>query len=297
MLSRRHILIGLPLAAAGCATIAVAPGVAAAEPRLTALCASLGAGNRLGVAVIDTGAVTGSGREIGYSADQRFAMASTFKAPLAVAILAEVGAGRMALADPLPFGEADLTSYAPVARALLGRGAMSVEEAVAAILEVSDNVAANLLLRRIGGPAGFTAFLRRHGDSVSRLDRYEEELNTNLPGDPRDTTTPRAMARLLRRLLVGDVLSPASRARLHAWMESSTTGHRRLRAGLPSGWRIGDKTGTGARGAANVVAIVQPPARPPIIIASYLDAPTLTPEQRDAAHAELARIVGAEFSR
>ena len=106
----------------------------------------------------------------------------------------------------------------------LSRGRLSVEQLCAAIVEVSDNSAANLLLRRLGGPAGLTAFIRRSGDRVTRLDRYEEELNTNLPGDARDTTTPAAMLGLMQALLLGDVLTAPSRARLIGWMEGATTG-------------------------------------------------------------------------
>lgn len=295
MIDRRTFLIAAPLLAAGCAgvrSLRTPSPHAAAEARLRALCASIGAGNRLGVAVIDTA----GGAHFGYSQHARFALASTFKAPLAAMILAEVDAGRLALADPMPFTAADLTSYAPVARTLVAQGSMSVEQAVAAILQVSDNVAANLLLRRIGGPAGFTAWMRGQGDAVTRLDRFEEELNSNLPGDPRDTTTPAAMATLLRRLLTGDVLAPPSRARLTDWMVSSTTGLARLRAGLPAGWRSGDKTGTGARGAANVVAITWPPQRPPIIIASYMDAPGLTGDRRNEVHAEVGRTLASAFA-
>jgi len=289
MIDRRTLIVGPPLLAIGCAAARSSRRPrSAAESDLKALCASLGAGNRLGVAVIDTR----TGARTGYQQDSRFALASTFKAALAAAILAEVDGGRMALGDSLPYGAADLTSYAPVARERLAEGRMSVEQAIMAILKVSDNVAANLLLRRIGGPAGFNTFLRRSGDTVTRLDRWEEDLNTNLAGDPRDTTTPAAMASLLRRLLAGDILTGESRARLIGGMERSTTGLNRLRAGLPPGWRTGDKTGTGARGAANDVAITWPPGRPPLIIASYLDAPGLTPERRNAAHAEVGRIVG-----
>ena len=142
----------------------------------------------------------------------------------------------------------------------LERGRLPVERLCAAIVTVSDNSAANLLLARIGGPAGFTRFFRRCGDTVTRLDRMEPELNSNLPGDPRDTTTPGAMVGLMRGLLLGDVLAAPSRARLIGWMEGATTGLERLRAGLPSGWRVGDKTGNGANGAANDVAIAWPPA-------------------------------------
>lgn len=290
MIDRRTLLLGAPLVALGCTAARSGlgrPAYASAEAQLRALCVGMGAGNRLGVAAIDTA----DGARIGYRQDERFAMASTFKAPLAGIILGEVDAGRMSLADRLSYSASDLTSYAPVAREHLARGWMSVETALAAIVEVSDNAAANLLLRRIGGPGGFTAHLRRIGDPVTRLDRWEEELNSNLPGDFRDTTTPAAMASTMQRLLTGDLLTPASRARLVGWMERSATGLDRLRAGFPAGWRSGDKTGSGGRGATNDVAITFPPGRPPIIVAAYLDAAGVTLERRKAIHAEVARVV------
>jgi beta-lactamase class A len=291
MLTRRHLLISAPLLLAGCATAAPSGSRASrrAEEELHALCAGLGRGNRLGVAVIDTD----TGRRLRYQADQRFAMASTFKLPLAAAILAEVEAGRMSLAQRIPVVEADLLPNSPVTRAALAEGSVSVERLCAAIVEVSDNSGANLLLRRIGGPAGLTAFLRRSGDPVTRLDRYEMELGTNLAGDPRDTTTPDAMASLLNRLLLGPVLTPASRARLIGWMEGATTGLDRLRAGFPVGWRVGDKTGTALRGANNDIAIAWPPGRPPLIVASYVEAPDRDEARHKATHAAVARIVAA----
>ena len=289
MIDRRTFLLAAPLLAAACATRAEGAGRAGAE--LRALCKSLGRGNRLGVAMIDTR----SGRRIEYEAHGRFAMASTFKVPLAAAIFAEVEAGRMSLADPVAFSEADLTPYSPVLRANLAAGRLPLERLLAAIVEVSDNGAANLLLRRIGGPAGLTAFFRRHGDTVSRLDRWEEDLGTNLPGDPRDTTSPAAMAALFERLLVRNAVSPASRARIIGWMEASPTGRNRLRSGFPPGWRAGDKTGTGARGAVNDVAIAWPPGHAPVIVAAYLDAPGLSEERHLAVHGEVGRIAGRAF--
>ena len=285
MLDRRNFLAGSVALAAGCAGAARESGEARSSFEL--LRAELGQRARLGVAALDTG----SGRRLSFDADSRYAMCSTFKLPLAAAILAESEAGRLRLEDEIEFGEADLLDHAPVVRAHVRRGRLPVERLCAAIVEVSDNGAANLLLRRIGGPAGLTAFVRRCGDRVTRLDRYEEALNGNLPGDPRDTTTPAAMLGLMHALLLGDVLAPASRARLAGWMEGATTGLRRLRAGLPPGWRAGDKTGNGANGAANDIAIAWPPGRPPILIASYISGAEVGDGARHAAHAMVGRIV------
>jgi beta-lactamase class A len=167
-----------------------------------------------------------------------------------------------------------------------------------AIVVVSDNTAANLLLDGAMGPQGFTRFLREQGDAVTRVDRLEPDINEVPPGDERDTTTPLAMVRNLQRFLLTDeVLNPASRERLIGWMVASTTGRERLRAGLPSNWRVGDKTGTwiGEHNATNDVAIAWPPGRAPIVIACYLSASTVEPAQRNAAHAEIARSVAEEW--
>jgi beta-lactamase class A len=138
--------------------------------------------------------------------------------------------------------------------------------------------------------------MRAAGDSVSRLDRSEPDLNSNHPGDPRDTTSPAAMAGLMRSLLLGDVLSQPSRALLVAWMKGATTGSKRLRAGLPPGWPVGDKTGTGANGAHNDVAITWPPGRAPLIIASYISGGDVGGSVRNAAHASVARLVAEAFA-
>lgn len=291
MIDRRTFLAGSAAAlAGGCAR--AAPESQQARPSLELLRTELGQRARLGVAALDTG----TGRTLRFDADSRYAMCSTFKLPLAAAILAEADAGRLRLEDEIAFAEVDLLDYAPVVRDNLESGRLPIERLARAIVEVSDNSAANLLLRRIGGPAGLTAFVRRCGDRVTRLDRYEEELNSNLPGDPRDTTTPAAMLGLMRTLLLGDVLVPASRARLIGWMEGATTGLRRLRAGLPPGWRAGDKTGNGANGAANDVVIAWPPDRPPILIASYISGTEVGDAARHAAHASVGRIVASAFA-
>jgi beta-lactamase class A len=173
---------------------------------------------------------------------------------------------------------------------------MNVEALARATVVTSDNTAANLLLTRVGGPAGLTEFLRSHGDTTTRLDRNEPTLNTNLPSDPRDTTTPRAMVATLQAFLTTPALSIESRERLIEWMVSSETGKNRLRAGLPREWRVADKTGTGERGAANDVAIAWPPNRGPILIAAYLSDSTSPPSTLNAAHAALARLIAHDLA-
>ncbi|MEA3030653.1 MAG: beta-lactamase class [Sphingomonadales bacterium] len=252
---------------------------------------SLGPSGRLGVAALDTG----SGRWLVHDETSLYAMASTFKVALAGAILAEAGRGALSLDDEVPFSRADLVPYAPVIEANMERGRLPVARLCAAIVEVSDNVAANLLLARIGGPEGLTRFIRRCGDAVTRLDRTEPSLNANLPGDPRDTTSPAAMVGLLSALLFGDALHQDSRTRLAGWMEAATTGRARLRAGLPAGWRVGDKTGNGAGGAANDIAFAVPPGRRPILIACYQSGGNADLAARDAIHAAVARAVAAAF--
>jgi beta-lactamase class A len=252
-------------------------------------------GGRVGVAAYDTGARAWRTHRAG----ERFAMCSTFKWLLAAQLLFMDMHMPGYREQQVRFGESDLLEYAPAARANLARGWMTVEEMCEAIVVVSDNACANLLLGLVDGPAGLTRFLREYGDDTTRLDRLEPELNEVAPGDERDTTTPAAMTRTLQRfLLTGEVLNPASRERLIGWMVASTTGRERLRAGLPSDWRVGDKTGTwhGPTNATNDVAIAWPQGRGPILIASYLSASTADPTARNAAHAQVARIVAEQWA-
>lgn len=288
--TRRLVLAGAT-ALAGCASdpsaIAAAPAerIAAIEGRI---------GGRLGVCAIDAG----SNAIIEHRPDERFAMASTFKWLLAAAILTASQDG-MPLDQPLPYSDAHILPNSPRTQARLnarGEGDMTIGELAEAIVTVSDNTAANLLIELIAGPEGLTYWLRQTGDPVTRLDRRELELNENIPGDPRDTTTPKAMAQTLLRLLtVEKPLTAASREKLTGWMVASTTGLGRLRAGLPKDWRAGDKTGTGGNGSHNDVAIVFPPGRKPIAIASYISESRASSAEKAAAHAEVARIVAATW--
>ena len=249
-------------------------------------------GGRVGVMALDTD----SGETLEHRADERFAMCSTFKWILAAAVLERVDHGELRLDQTLHFDEDDLLDYAPVAREHVAKGSLSIDELCAAAVSISDNTAANLLLEQIDGPSGLTAFLRRHRDTVSRLDRNEPTLNTNLPGDPRDSTTPRAMVGTMEALLVVDALSPGSRQRLLQWLKDSATGLTRLRAGLPPDWVAGDKTGTGVNGAANDVAIAWPPGRAPILIASYLSDSDAGPDALNGAHVSIAAAIAKQFA-
>lgn len=251
-------------------------------------------GGRLGVAALDTAGA----RSITYRAHERFPMCSTFKLLAAGAVLARVDRGEERLDRRIAYGTADLLAYAPVAKAHAAQGFMTVEALCAAAVTMSDNTAANLLLRTLGGPAGVTHFARSLGDAVTRLDRTEPTLNTGLPGDPRDTTAPAAMAANLHALVLGNGLTPASRARLTGWLVGNRTGDDLVRAGVPAGWRVGDKTGLGGATNAhgdsstrNDVAIAWPPHRAPLIMAVYLTQVTVAAQAREAAIADVARAV------
>ncbi len=172
---------------------------------------------------------------------------------------------------------------------------MTLADLCAAALNWSDNTAANLLLQAIGGPAGFTSYVRGLGDSVTRLDRNEPTLNTAIAGDERDTTTPLAMARDIETVLLGKALSEASQRQLAEWLIGDKVGDKRLRAGLPASWRVGDKTGSGDNGRANVIGILWPPGRAPIMAASYFTGSAGSIDARNAVHKEIGEIIAATF--
>lgn len=298
MVSRRDTLLGA-LALGACAPLPTQSSAWTAppnDPRFAAVEQRIG--GRVGVAALNTA----TGDWIGRRIQERFAMCSTFKWLLAAHML-HLDAHRPGYREQsVRFTSADLLEYAPVTRARMngGTGEMTIEELCSAAVVMSDNTAANLLLRVAGGPEGLTSFLRSTGDGVTRLDRTEPSLNNVPLGDDRDTTSPEAMVRSLQRILLQEgVLPPAHRERLIGWMVESPTGRERLRAGIPSSWRVGDKTGTwtGENNAANDVAIAWPPnGGAPIVIASYLHATTVDATARNAAHAEIARIIVEQFS-
>jgi beta-lactamase class A len=289
--SRRSVIGGL------LACIVVPPAFAKHMPnRLAKAHSALKAietstGGRLGVATLDTG----GSLAIDYKADQRFAMCSTFKFMAVATTLKRVDNRAETLDRVIHYGEADLLEYAPIARQHVGEGGMTLSALCAAAIDYSDNTAANLLLKEMGGPPALTRFARSIGDPVTRLDRNEPTLNEAKPGDPRDTTSPAAMLADMRRILLGDVLLPASRTQIDAWLAGNTTGMKRLRAGLPPDWQVGDKTGTG-NGAFGDIAMIRPPARQPILAVVYLAETKLSAEERDKPFADVGQVI-AELYR
>lgn len=229
-----------------------------------------------------------SGRRVGHRTDELFPLCSTFKFLAAASVLARVDRGEEKLDRRVVYSDKDLVTYSPVTKDHVGPGGMSMAEICDATVTLSDNTAGNLQLASFGGPSGLTSYLRSLGDRATRLDRIETELN-----DPRDTTTPAAMLGTMQRLLIGDALSASSRDRVIGWLLASKTGARRLRAGLPADWRVGDKTGTGGNGTANDVAIAFPPGRAPILLAAYYTESTIADDARNAVIADAARLAVA----
>ena len=293
------VAIGAALAilVAGCSspddTAAPTPSPTASTPSPTPTAAPYDAafaaleaefGSRIGVYAIDTG----SGDEIAYRADERFAYASTFKALAAAAVLQKND-----LADldrVVTFSSDELITHSPVTELHVESG-MTLGELAEAAVRVSDNTAGNLLLEELDGPAGFTTALRAVGDDVTQAVRWEAGLNDGVPGDPRDTTSPRAFATDLREFALGDTLTSEKRELLVDWMSGNATGDTLIRAGVPADWTVADKSGSGGYGVRNNIAVVWPPGREPIVLAvlTTRDSPDATRD--DAVVARAASIV------
>ena len=246
-------------------------------------------GGRLGLHMLDTG----SGFEAGWRSQERFAMCSTFKTLLVAHVLHEAQNGRLDLGRKYVYQQSEVVSWSPVSEKYAGAGAgMTLQQLCEAAVVVSDNTAANLLLNASGGPAGLTSWMRELGDSLTRLDRNEPDLNTAIAGDERDTTTPAAMSRTMQKLLLGNVLSDAGRAVLQQWLLASRTGDKRLRAGMPKDWKIGGKTGSGDNGTANDTLLIWPkPDAAPLLVTAFFTRNTLEPAQRDEVLAKAGQIV------
>jgi beta-lactamase class A len=245
-------------------------------------------GGRLGVAVLESGAKT----LLAHRGNERFALCSTHKLLSVAFVLARVDRGQENLARKIAYARDALVAYSPATQDHVGEG-MTLAALCEAAVTLSDNTAANLILGSFGGPPALTRYLRSLGDEVTRLDRREPELNAVPPADPRDTTTPIAMLETTQKLVLGSVLSASSRAQLIAWLVACKTGDKRLRAGLPKGWRVGDKTGTWSgptNNATNDVAVIWPPQRAPILVTAYYADARATAEQREKILAEVGRI-------
>ena len=264
-LIRRHFLL-----AGGAALLCPAPllfaapatGIAAAQTQLAAL--EHAAGGRLGVAAWRLG----SELRVAYRADERFPLASTFKAMLAAAVLARSVSQPGLLEQHVRYEKKELVTYSPITEKHLADG-MNVADLCAATLQYSDNSAANFLMTLLGGPQAVTAFARSIGNTVFQLERWETELNSAIPGEVRDTASPVSMAHSLQQLLLGNSLPAPQRQQLDTWMRGNTTGDKRIRAGVPAGWQVADKTGSGAYGSVNDIGVAYPPSGAPLLIAVY----------------------------
>ena len=286
-MQRRDVLKGMVLAGAVVALARPARVIArddAVEARLAAL--ERQHGGRLGVAIHDSG----SGRHVAHRGDERFLMCSTFKLLLAAAVLQRVDRGEEKLDRRIVFGKGALLEWAPVTSKHVGPPGISVSALCEAAITQSDNTAANLLLKQIGGPSALTEYARGLGDKSTLLDRYEPDLN------PHDMTTPASMLGDMEQLLLGSRLSQSSRELLIRWLLACQTGLQSLRAGIPSGWRVGDKTGQwdgNGLGANNDIAIVWPPNGKPLLVTAYYMNHTTKPSIRKAVLAEVGRIVAS----
>jgi beta-lactamase class A len=289
MIDRRMFMGGtLALGASACIPPDQSPvGRLAAELRII----EAAGGGTLGVELFDTA----SGMSVGLNQDRRFGHASSFKFSLAALLLQRHAAGAINADKHVMWSEADMLNHAPFTRGRIATGA-TLRELARATQTTSDNPAANILLRELGGPAGLTAFWRSIGDEASRVDRYEPEMNLVPTGEFRDTATPAAMARNVAKIIYGEVLPERERAELKGWMIETQTGLRRVRAGLPEGWVAGDKTGTsGLIGSAeyNYIDIgfaEGPKGQPPITFACYFRARQTEDEMLPLGEQTLARV-------
>ena len=241
---------------------------------------------RLGVFALNTA----NGKQLSYHADEYFPMCSTFKVILASAILKRSTQIDGLMQQRIKYQQSDLVTYSPITERHLEDG-MTVAALCAAAIQYSDNTASNLLMKILGGPGAVTTFARSIGDRQFRLDRWETALNSSIPGDRRDTSTPNAMALSLQRLAYGDALEPRLQLQLRVWLQGNTTGVARIRAGVPTDWQVGDKTGTGDYGTANDVALLWPPRRAPVVVAIYTTQAEKDAKARNDVIASAARIV------
>ncbi|MET9359556.1 class A beta-lactamase [Streptomyces sp. NPDC006632] len=234
---------------------------------------------RIGAFALDTG----TGRTVSYRGGESFPSLSTFKALVCAAVLDRARHTEPGLMDKVVhWTKADEVANSPLTKGN-GEKGMTVAELCRAAITRSDNTAGNLLLHQVGGPAGLTRYYRSLGDPVSRLDRWEPELNDWRPGERRDTTTPAAVGRDLAKTSLGCALVPQDRDRLNTWLRATSTGDARIRAGVPKDWTVGDKTGTSdAYGSANDIAVAWPRSGRPVIIAIYTNHTTADAATDDA---------------
>jgi beta-lactamase class A len=297
MQTRRQAALVIAAAAVGCPLTLSRQNARAATDALAGLREDFAAlegesGGRLGVAVLHTS----SGGFVGHRADERFPMCSTFKLLAAAAVLRRVDEGKEKLDRRVKFATSDLVVNSPITKERTGGEGMSVAELCAAAMTVSDNTAGNLILASLGGPQALNDYARSLGDTVTRLDRIDPDLNEALPGDQRDTTAPAAMLKNIQALVLGRALSENSKEQLIAWLVGNKTGNARLRARLPASWRVGDKTGSGEHGTTNDVGVAWPPQSAPVLMAVYLTGTAANGEARNRTIAAVGSAIADRLS-
>jgi beta-lactamase class A len=287
--SRRTVLLALAstVLMSACTTT-IQPQATSTSTRLSAL--EKQALGRLGIFALNMA----NGTSVSHRAHERFPFASTFKAILAAAILNHSTHETGFLQKRIQYTKTELVTYSPITAQYIAQG-MTVAELCAAMVQYSDNTAANLLMKLLGGPSAVTAYARSIGDGKFRLDRWEPELNTAIPGDPQDTSTPYAMAHSLQRLVLGNALTRPARDQLQRWLLGNTTGNTKIRAAVPSNWQVCDKTGSGDYGTTNDIAVIWPPTRPPVVVAIYFTQNTPHAQRQDTIVASATRIILEEF--
>ncbi|MDA3629189.1 class A beta-lactamase [Saccharopolyspora sp. WRP15-2] len=282
-------LLAVPaLVACGTVEGAAPPAPAAPGPDLSELERRYDA--RLGLYAVNVR----TGRTLVNRPDERFALCSTFKTYAVAAVLREHGLNSDFYNKVIRYSRADLVSYSPITEQHVDTG-MTVSALCEATMTVSDNTAANLLLRELGGPQAIAPFARSIGDASTRLDRWEADLGTAIPGDERDTSTPAGLAAGYRALVVGDALAAPERDQLTQWLIANTTGAEKLRAGLPPNWRTGEKTGSGDYGTANDAGVTWTEDGAPIVIAVLTTRPRPDDEGSSELIAEAGRLVAAQL--
>lgn len=245
---------------------------------------------RIGMAVVNA-----QGESVfGYRQDERFPLTSTFKTLACAALLERLQKDGGSLDQQVTIQPDELLDYAPITKNYLAPATLSLRTLCAAAVSYSDNTAGNRILAYLGGPQAITQFMRRLGDNVTRLDRTEPTLNEAMPGDARDTSSPKSMAAGLQKILTSNTLTPANRATLDSWMREDKVGDALLRATLPQGWSIADKTGAGGHGSRAIIAAVYPPQQAPFYVAIYITRTEATMPMTNTAIAQIGERLFAQ---
>lgn len=291
MTSRRSFISGLAMVLTAPVTLGAMAKAATSPTKFDGLTPKIRrieaeSGGRLGVAC----RISGTTMQFGYRENELFPMCSTFKLLAAALVLHRVDGGIEQLDRRIKVPDNAVVANSPVTKKHIGTE-MTMADICEAAVTVSDNGAGNLMLESFGGPAQLTAYLRSLGDDVGRLDRTEPDLNESLPDDKRDTISPLAMVNDLERLTIGNSLSDKGRAQLVEWLVANKTGDERIRAGLPKGWKCGDKTGTGDRGSTNDAAVIWPTSGNPILMSVYLTGTKQNLAKRNAVIASVSRAL------